>query len=83
MKVFVFHKETRRAQTIRLQNLQECALEYLTMEFQNKDGLDKLTSGTIKISKHTLNKVYQMLLLNKRIIFQETKKKLIYKIFSN
>ena len=56
---------------------------FVLMEFQNKDGLDKLTSGTIKISKHTLNKVYQMLLLNKRIIFQETKKKLIYKIFSN
>jgi len=55
---------------------------FVLMEFQNKEALNKLTDGTIKVSVHTLNKVYKLLLLNKRIIFQETKKQLILKIFN-
>ena len=53
---------------------------FIFMEFQNEPILNKIQEE-IKISKHTLKKVYKSLLDKKVVIFQETKKIILMERF--
>ena len=53
---------------------------FIFTEYEN-DLLVKKIQTDIKISAHTLNKVYKQLIEKKKIIFQETKKILLMEMF--